>query len=117
MSKKNRIVRDHDASFRIQAAKLVIAEGMSISKVARDLGVPTTTLHGWVRRFRSGEWSLDDSGTPSSSKLAANMKLPSSSQKRHDRLSDLESKNRELEAKLRRIIMERDILKKAMAYV
>lgn len=119
MSKKNRKTRDHDAEFREQAAKMVINEGNSICSTAKNLGIAMTTLHAWVKKFRDGTWTMSDSNsapTVGQVKQDSRIKLPSSSQKTHDRVVDLETKSRDLEAKLRRMTMERDILKKAMAY-
>lgn len=109
MSKKGRVIRDHDPEFRREAGRLVIEQGAGVSETALSLGIATTTLHGWVRRFRDGTWSLETPTAPGG-------KLPPSSQKKRDHLQDLESKNRELEAKLKRLTMERDILRKSMAY-
>lgn len=123
MSKEKRLVRtDYDPEFREQAANLVLVEKMSVSSAAKDLGIPANTLHAWVHKFSQGIWSLSNQAAKSISMVQSNTessskaKLPSSSQKQHDRMNDLEAKNRDLEIKLRRMTMERDVLKKAMAY-
>ena len=119
MSDKTRLKKDYDPAFRVQAAKLVLVEKMSITAAAKDLGIPVNSLHSWVQKFRRGIWSLGDTMTSNAANEKAQppkVKLPSSSQKQHDRLQDLEGKNRDLEIKLRRMTMERDVLKKAMAY-
>jgi len=120
MSKRVKAPRKHDPEFRKQAGRLVIDEGMSVSRTAADLGIASTTLDTWVRKFRDGTWSLEDCSTVSTSasteQSPSRSKLPSSSQKKSDQTTQMEIKNRELEAKLRRMTMERDILKKAMAY-
>ena len=118
MSKKARVTRSHDPEFRKQAAKLVIEENVGLTTAAKDLGIPVTTLDAWVRKFRAGIWSLNDVGAADATmkQVGSKATLPSASQKRHDRSNELEAKNRDLEAKLRRMTMERDILKKAMAY-
>lgn len=59
MSVKNRLTKSYDPEFRAHAAKLVMVEDMSISEVAKDLGMPSNTLDGGVRKFRTGIWSLD----------------------------------------------------------
>ena len=120
MSKRGTAPRKHDPEFRKQAGRLVIDEGMSVSRTAADLGIASTTLDTWVRKFRDGTWSLDDCSTVSTSastkQSPSRVKLPSSSQKKSDQATQMEIKNRELEAKLRRMTMASDILKKAMAY-
>ncbi len=93
---------------------------MSIHAAAKDLGIPVNTLYTWVRKYRLGAWVFnrpDSAEAASSTPSRVKGKLPSSSQKQHDRLNDLERKNRDQEVKIRRLTMERDVLKKAMAYV
>lgn len=120
MSEKKRLKRDYDPEFRQQAAKLVLVEKLSVSAAAKDLGIPVNSLHAWVNKFRQGIWHLDAAATPTSDtapkKSPPSPKLPSSSQKQHDRFQQLEASHRDLEIKLRRMTQERDILKKAMAY-
>ncbi len=117
MSKGKRFKKDYDPAFREEAAKLVLIEKMSVTAAAKDLGIPVNSLHTWVRKFRDGTWSLGATANNSRrTKAESTAKLPSSSQKQHDRLQQLEFSNRDLEAKLRRMTMERDVLKKAMAY-
>lgn len=120
MSEEKRLKKDYDPEFREQAAKLVLNEKMSVTAVAKDLGIPVSSVHTWVRKFRQGIWHLSGEVSSSNNAIASKtretQKLPSSSQKQHDRLQQLESSHRDLEIKLRRMTMERDILKKAMAY-
>ena len=88
--------------------------------MAKDLGIPASSLHSWVKKFKDGLWKFNDTikttAQTDSDSSVKSPKLPSSSQKQYDRLQQLEASNRELEAKLRRMTQERDILKKAMAY-
>lgn len=112
--------REYTPEFRVQAAKLILEQGGSISQAARDLGVPLATLHTWVKKFNSGDWSLDG-GNLKAVRVEQKGSIPSSkpagvSHKLHDQLGAEQRKNAELERQLRRLTMERDILKKAMAY-
>ena len=118
MSKAKRVKKDYEPEFREQAARLVLVEKMSVTDAAKDLGIPVNSLHTWVRKFRQGTWRLgtNSDNAAEAKKSQATPKLPSSSQKQYDRLQQLESNNRDLETKLRRMTMERDVLKKAMAY-
>ncbi len=122
MSKKQRSNKDYDPQFREQAVNLILNENRSVSDVAKNLGVPHNTLYTWLYKFRRGEWSMlvgsphSDPARKLDEGAESKSRLPSSSQKQHDRLRDLEASNRELEIKLRRMTQERDILKKAMAY-
>ena len=44
--------RKYDKEFRIRAVKHCEASEKSASQVARDLGIPDSTLHGWVREYK-----------------------------------------------------------------
>lgn len=103
MSDTNRFTRSFDSAFKVNAAKLVLEEGVSIPQVSKDLGISASTLHGWVNKFRSGQWSFSIT-SPLASKTHS---VETSSDK---------LKIQDLERQLRRLTMERDIIKKAMAY-
>jgi transposase len=81
--------------FKDQASRLVIVEGRSFKDVAGSLGVNQASLRHWVRLAKS-------SGVrPGDAALAA---------------TDPARRIRDLEAQVRRLEMEREILKKAAAY-
>ena len=84
--------RKFSREFREEAVKLVESEGVKVSEAARDLGISESTLHNWVRKSR--EALLD----PSSAKS--------------EELAEL----KRLRKEVRRLEMERDILKKATAF-
>lgn len=117
---KKSALKKYTPEFRIQAIKLVLNQDQSLSQTAKDLGIPLATLHTWVRKVRKGEW------TPEPENLTAlkverdlkpnNSKVSNISQKLHDQLSQEQKKNAELEKQVRRLLQERDVLKKAMAY-
>ena len=74
--------------FKVEAAKQVIDQGRPVREVAGRLGVSIDTLYAWVRVQR---------------------KVPEA---RHADVS-LAAENRRLQAELKRVTEERDILKKA----
>ena len=74
--------------FKVEAAKQVIDQGRPVREVAGRLGVSIDTLYAWVRMQR---------------------KVPEA---RHADVS-LAAENRRLQAELKRVTEERDILKKA----
>jgi transposase len=81
--------------FKVEAARLVIEQGLTQAKAAANLGVSTAIIGRWVRQFKEGGLeSFPGSG-----------KLPPS-----------EEKVKNLEKELKRVTLERDILKKAIAY-
>lgn len=45
--------RQYDKAFKAEAAKLAMEIGTE--KAAKELGVPSNTLYGWVRKARLGE--------------------------------------------------------------
>ena len=94
MSEKRK-QKQYTKEFKVEAVKLVIDQGMKVSDVAKDLGVSYPALTTWVKQYRNSS----DSAFPGKGKL-----------------SPEDEKVRQLEQQLKRMTMERDILKKAMAY-
>jgi transposase len=87
----------YSKEFKIEACKLVINNKQSISSSASGLGIGTNVLSRWIKAYKiNPEGSFPGSGTKivtieDSEKLA-------------------------LQKELKRVTLERDILKKAMAY-
>jgi transposase-like protein len=65
--------------------------------VADDLGMPYHTLHGWVRAVRRSKRKPVQKVQPTTK-------------------ADAEARVRELEAEVRKLMLERDTLNKAAAY-
>ena len=86
--------RTYSLDFKTSAAKLVTEQGRGLKDVASSLGVPTSTIQYWVRRF----------GTP-----AAQSRAP-------DDPDSLRRDNDRLREENKRLLMEREILKKATAF-
>jgi transposase-like protein len=82
--------RRYGPEFKAEAVRLVIGTDESIGKIARDLGITEPTLRAWVEAAR-----------PKSQK-------PLTESERSELLR--------LRRDLRRVEMERDILKKATAF-
>ena len=76
--------------FKAEAAKQVIDQGRSVREVSTRLGVSIDSLYAWVREQR---------------KAPATRQVDAS----------LAAENRRLQAELKRVTEERDILKKAVA--
>ena len=83
----------YTAEYRADAVKLVVQQKQPVAKAAASLGVSVPTLHGWVRDARLGTGVF----TP-----------------QVDR--DEQTRVRGLEAEVRRLRIECEILKKATAY-
>ena len=86
-------MRAYTREFRESAVGLVLSEGLSIRKAADDLGMPYHTLHGWVRAVRRSKRKPVQKVQPRTK-------------------ADAEARVRELEAEVRKLMLERDILKK-----
>lgn len=84
--------RKFSNEYKGEAVKLVLEQGLSVHRAARDLGIKDTTLHGWIAKARAG--ILD----PNSPKL--------------QELEELKRLRREVSV----LKQEREILKKATAF-
>ena len=89
---KNR--RQYTKEFKIEAVRLVVEEGRPISEVARELGTSQSLLHRWKKKSEEGK--ID----------------PFSGQ---GRLSPEDEELRRLRRENKRLRMEHEILKKAVA--
>lgn len=87
--------KKYSKEFKIEAVKLVKEQGMPYRKVAEDLGVGVAMITRWARELAaSGEYAFPGKG-------------------KQDARDEVVS---QLEKEVRQLRMERDILKKAMAY-
>ena len=85
----------YSSEFKMKAASLVVDHDYTMAEACKELGVGDTALRRWVKQLRaerSGE-SLEG----------------------HKPITPDQQKIRELEAKIRRIEREKEILKKATA--
>ena len=87
--------KTYDKQFKLSAVKMIVDGGMSVSRVSRDLGVTENTLHNWKRAY------LEDQHNA----------FPG-----NGRMKPEEEELRKLKRELHIVKMERDILKKAIAY-
>jgi len=89
-----RNTRKYDKEFRINAVKHFKSSDKSLTKVADGLGVPVTTLAGWVKEYEEhGERSFPGSG----------------------KIKPCNEEYYRLKKEFNDVKMERDILKKAVA--
>lgn len=89
-----RKTRKYDKEFKINAVNLSLKEGKKHTEVAKNLGVPASTLYSWIQEYKA----QGDKGFRGSGIVKAN--------------------NEELYAlkkQLAEVTVERDILKKAVA--
>jgi len=86
--------RKYDKEFKINAVKLYQESGKEQEEIARNLGIPKSTLYTWVQQYKTH----GENGFPGSGSL-----LP------HDK------ELHQLRKELADVKQERDILKKAIA--
>jgi transposase len=85
----------YSKEFKLEAVKLVKQQGLTYRQAAADLGINTAMLVRWTRELTaSGDLAFPGTG----------------------KLTPEQESIRQLEEQLRRVTMERDILKKAVAY-
>ena len=92
MTKRSR--RTFSPEFRLEAAELVVDQNYSIREAAEAMNVSKSSMEGWVRKLRAERQGGSPKGTP---------------------MTPEQRRIRELEAKLRRVEEEKEILKKATA--
>ena len=90
--------RTYDSNFIEDAVNLALSKQKSVSKQASDLGVPVGTLHTWIAKSKAGKLNATRFGSAVTKSNSDSRKVA------------------ELEKQVRLLKMERDILKKAMAY-
>lgn len=91
--------RIYTQQFKDEAIALVLQQGYTCVQAGKQLGVPSKTLANWVRPHRQQVRSAQIAAGVANNDPAA-----------------LQARIAELEKKLRRAEMEREILKKATAY-
>lgn len=87
--------RRFTGEFKREAVKLCIQPGAVVTQIAKNLGVDQSVLRRWVQLERGGA-----------------MEMNPAKPLRAEALSEVQRLQREL----RRVTMERDILKKALGY-
>lgn len=87
--------RSFSTDFKLEAAGLVLDQGYSISEASKSMGVGPTALRRWVEQLRSERGGT----TPTRSKA----------------ITPEQRRIQDLEAQVRRLEREKEILKKATA--
>ena len=87
--------RSYSREFKLEAVRLVTEQGLSVAEVARDLDIHENLLRNWKRRLAEE----GDRAFPGNGKLPAD-----------------QEELRQLREEVRKLRMERDILKKATAF-
>ena len=86
--------RKYDKEFKLNAAKLYENSDQSSEKIAKELGIPKSTLQAWIQQYKE----YREEGFPGSGKMRPE-----------------DEKLYRLQRELADVKLERDILKKAVA--
>ena len=87
--------RTYTREFKVEAVKLVTEKGYSVAEAARSLDIGETLLRSWKQAFENeGNHAFPAHGNPPA----------------------IEEELRQLRADNKRLLIERDILKKAAAF-
>ena len=92
MTKRTR--RLFSAEFKLEAAQLVIDQNYSVIEAAQAMNVGKSTMDKWVRQLRNERQGITSKASP---------------------MTPEQRKIKELEKKIKRIELEKEILKKATA--
>jgi transposase len=90
-----KIRKRYDREFKQSAVKLVLESGRSVTSIAAELGISDNALFIWKKKY------LEDASNAFPGK---------------GHLKPEEEENRRLKKELAHVTMERDILKKAVAF-
>ncbi len=90
-----KIRKRYDREFKLSAVKLVLDSGRSVVSIAAELGISENALFIWKKKY------LEDASNAFPGK---------------GRMKPEEEENRRLKKELAHVTMERDILKKAVAF-
>ncbi len=86
--------RNFTPEFRLEAAQLVVDQGYSVREAAEAMNVGKSTMDKWVRQLRNERQGITSKASP---------------------MTPEQRKIKELEKKIKRIELEKEILKKATA--
>ena len=96
------MARDYTTQFKEQAMRLVSEQGYEPTRAARELGIPFNTLFQWLKK---AGWTKPRVTPP---------KLPDA--RLPEEPEALKVRIRELQERVKRLEMEKEILKKATAF-
>jgi transposase len=86
--------KDFTDDFKNDAVRLVVEQGYSCNEVGRRLGINHSNISRWVREYRNNLETPQGAGSP----------------------QELEAEIKRLKKENKRLLMEREILKKAAAF-
>jgi transposase len=86
---------EYDASFKLEVARMVVDQGLSVAQVVASMGVGKTAVRRWADQYRAELNGLPGIGKP---------------------LTAEQQRIRQLEAEVRQLKSDNELLKKASAF-
>jgi len=87
--------KHYEAAFKLEVARMVVEQGMSVAQVVKDMNIGRTAVNRWIEQFRAEQQGKPGIGKPLTVEL--------------QRIRQLETENRQLRS-------DNDLLKKASAF-
>jgi transposase len=91
----NKQRKQYEAAFKLEVARMVVDQGVSIAQVVKDMGIGRTAVCRWIEQYRAEQQGKPGIGKPLTAEL--------------QRIRQLENENRQLKS-------DNAILKKASAF-
>ena len=87
--------KHYEAAFKLEVARMVVDQGLSIAQVVKDMNIGRTAVNRWIEQYRAGQLGTTVIGKPITSE--------------QQRIRQLETENRQLRS-------DSELLKKASAF-
>ena len=87
--------KQYEAAFKLEVARMVVDQGMSVAQVVKDMNIGRTAVNRWIEQYRAEQQGKPGIGKPLTAEL--------------QRIRQLETENRQLRS-------DNDLLKKASAF-
>lgn len=87
--------KHYEAAFKLEIARMVVDQGLSIAQVVKDMNIGRTAVNRWIEQYRAEQLGTTGIGKPITAE--------------QQRIRQLETENRQLRS-------DNELLKKASAF-
>jgi transposase len=91
----NKQRKHYEAAFKLEVARMVVDQGLSVAQVVKDMKIGRTAISRWIEQYRAEQQGKAGIGRPLTAEL--------------QRIRQLETENRQLRS-------DNELLKKASAF-
>lgn len=91
----NKHRKHYEAAFKLEVARMVVDQGLSITQVVKDMSIGRTAVSRWIEQYRAEQLGKPSIGKPITTE--------------QQRIRQLETENRQLRS-------DNELLKKASAF-